>query len=61
MPTDLVTLLGHIATAGGEMQAQEVRRLLAVLDGDPGDEHAVTAAQHLVEAFLHDPHLTRFD
>ena len=61
MTTDLMTHLWHVAASGGAMHSQEARRLIAVLDGEPGDQQSVTAAQQLVEAFLHDPYLMRFD
>lgn len=60
MTTDLREHLLEICTSGGARQSQEARRLISVLEGAPEGDQAA-AAQHLVEAYRHDPYLTRCD
>jgi hypothetical protein len=61
MTTDLMEHLLEICRSGGVRQSQEARRLISVLEGAPDDDQAAATAQHLVEAFLHDPYLDRCD
>jgi hypothetical protein len=52
--------LREVIANGQPAHADEARRLLDRLSADPGDEAAAHAAAALVEAYLHDPHLTRY-
>jgi len=52
--------LAEVVQRGGPAQAEEARRLLAVLDEHPDDPSAARAADELIDAYLNDPHLTRY-
>ena len=52
-------MLHRVADHGGPAQSAQARRLLAELADDPDSAELQTAARALVEAYLHDPYLTR--
>ena len=51
--------LDLVAAHGAPAQQAEASRLARVLADTPDDAEAVTAARHLIDAYLHDPYLER--
>jgi hypothetical protein len=51
--------LREILERGQPAHAAEAARLLARLAADPGDARAMSDGAALVDAYLHDPYLTR--
>ena len=51
--------LDLVAAHGAPAQRAEASRLAKGLAEKPDDAEAVTAARHLVDAYLHDPYLER--
>jgi mannose/cellobiose epimerase-like protein (N-acyl-D-glucosamine 2-epimerase family) len=52
--------LQEIVDRGQPAHAAEAARLLWRLTTDPGDAEALADAAALVDAYLHDPYLTRY-
>jgi len=52
--------LGVIVSQGSPAQVDSAKVLLMELQENPTNVIAANAASALFEAFLHDPHLTRF-
>jgi hypothetical protein len=52
--------LREIIDRGQPAHAAEAARLRSLLDRSPDDPAALAAAAALVEAYLHDPYLTRY-
>ena len=52
--------LQEIVDRGQPAHAVEAARLLARLAADPSDARAMSDAAALVDAYLHDPYLTRY-
>ena len=48
-----------VAARGAPAQRAEALRLASILESTPDDAEAVAAAQHLIDAYLHDPYLER--
>lgn len=40
-------------------QAERAQMLIAVLESDAGDQAAISDAEALIEAYLHDPYLEK--
>ncbi len=57
--TDVEAQLHEIVAHGARAQSVEAARLLARLAADPDDPDTRSLAGALVEAYLHDPDLTR--
>jgi hypothetical protein len=55
----MLSLLQQIVEHGAPAQAVRARELLAELARAPDSDEALRSARALVDAFLHDPHLTR--
>ena len=51
--------LQRIVECGAPAQRDEARRIIGLLSEHPGDPDGLEAAQHLIEAYLHDPYLER--
>jgi hypothetical protein len=54
-----LTQLQEVCDKGAPAQAKRARELLALLQSDPRDEPSVFEADALIEAYLHDPYLTK--
>jgi hypothetical protein len=52
-------MLRQVVDHGGPAQAARARELLAELEQHPADPDLLRAAAALVDAYLHDPYLTR--
>lgn len=55
----MITMLGQVAEHGSAAQAAAARDLINRLAAAPGSAELRAAASALVDAFLHDPYLTR--
>ncbi len=55
----MLSLLQHVIDHGAPAQAARAREIAAGLTRHPDSEELRRAARELVDAFLHDPHLTR--
>jgi len=51
--------LRDVVAHGAPAQVAQARRLLELLEADPHDPGAAADRDALVNAYLHDPHLTR--
>jgi hypothetical protein len=56
---DLRARLVEIADRGGSAQAEQACKLLESLDDQPAPEVVTAKANDLIEAYLHDPYLTK--
>ena len=56
-----LTHLHEVREKGAPAQARRAGELLAALESDPDDAPSMTEADELIEAYLHDPYLTRND
>lgn len=59
MTADLLTHLREVAESGSPAQICEARALLGALASSPDDPRCQETARLLVDAYLHDPYLTR--
>ncbi len=59
MTADLLAHLREVAQSGSPAQISQARALLGALASSPDDPHCQETARLLVDAYLHDPHLTR--
>ena len=55
----MFSMLRQVAEHGAPAQAARARELLAELARAPDSAEVLTSARALVDAFLHDPYLTR--
>jgi hypothetical protein len=53
-------LLHQIIEHGQPAAAAQAKQLLSRIEADPDDADARADAEALVDAYLHDPHLTRY-
>lgn len=53
--------LEEVARKGAPAQATKARELLARIAGDPTDSSAIAETDALVDAYLHDPYLTKIE
>ena len=60
MTASVVQQLALIVSQGSPAQVDSATVLLMELQANPTNVMAANAASALFEAFLHDPHLTRF-
>lgn len=51
--------LREIQDKGAPAQAERARELIAILEVDADDRASVSEADALIEAYLHDPYLTK--
>ena len=51
--------LREVQDKGAPAQAEQAQVLIAVLQADAGDQAAVSDADALIEAYLHDPYLVK--
>jgi len=51
--------LREVQDKGAPAQAQRAGELLAVLDMDAADPESIVEADALIDAYLHDPYLTK--
>jgi hypothetical protein len=56
---DAVARLREVSLLGGPAQAEEARRLLALVDNGAGVESVDEQIAQLYDAYLNDPYLTR--
>lgn len=56
-----LALLEEIGQTGATAQAARAGELLRALNADAGDQQAHADADALIEAYLHDPYLTKND
>ena len=56
---DRLAALLEVRENGAQAQAERANQLLAVLQVDALDPAATTEADALIEAYLHDPYLTK--
>ncbi len=49
----------EVQDKGAPAQAQRARELIGILEVDEGEQEAVSEADALIEAYLHDPYLTK--
>lgn len=59
MTADLLTHLHEVAESGSPAQISEARTLIGALASSPDDPSCRQTARLLVNAYLHDPYLTR--
>jgi hypothetical protein len=55
----MLSLLQHVIDHGAPAQAARAREIAAALTRDPDSAELRRAARELIDAFLHDPYLTR--
>jgi len=53
--------LEEVVKRGAPAQAAKARELLDRMAGDPTDSSAITETDALVDAYLHDPYLTKIE
>ena len=51
--------LTEVIERGAPAQRDEARRLKSLLDADPGNVEALSAAGLLIDAYVHDPYLDK--
>ena len=56
-----LTRLREVREKGAPAQARRAVELIAALEFDSADSPSMTEADELIEAYLHDPYLTRND
>lgn len=59
MSSDLMSQLREVQGSDRPAHATRAGELLAVLSATPDDSGTLQAARLLIDAYLHDPHLTR--
>ena len=56
---DLREHLGQVVSSAAPAQSERARQFLDALDGGPWDDSTEAAARELIDAYLHDPYLTK--
>ena len=56
---DLRGQLGQVVSSAAPAQSDRARQFLDALDGGPWDDSTEAAARELIDAYLHDPYLTK--
>ncbi len=56
---DLREQLGQVVSSAAPAQSERAQQFLEALDGGPWDDSTETAARELIDAYLHDPYLTK--
>ncbi len=56
---DLREQLRRVVTSAAPAQSERAQQFLDVLDGGPWDDSTEAAARELIDAYLHDPYLTK--
>ena len=51
--------LTQVVTSAAPAQSERAQQLLDALDGGPWDNSTKAAARELIDAYLHDPYLTK--
>ncbi len=56
---DLREQLRRVVTSAAPAQSERAQQFLDALDGGPWDDSTEAAARELIDAYLHDPYLTK--
>ena len=56
---DLREQLTQVVTSAAPTQSERAQQLLNALDSGPWDDATEAAARELIDAYLHDPYLTK--
>ncbi len=56
---DLREQLGRVVSSAAPAQSERAQQFLEALDGGPWDDSTEAAARELIDAYLHDPYLTK--
>ena len=56
---DLRGQLAQVVNSAAPAQSERARQFLDALDGGPWDDSTEAAARELIDAYLHDPYLTK--
>ena len=56
---DLRQQLGQVADSAAPAQSERAQQFLDALDSGPWDDSIEAAARQLIDAYLHDPYLTK--
>lgn len=56
---DLRGQLAQVVASAAPAQSERAQQLLDALDGGPWDNSTEAAARELIDAYLHDPYLTK--
>ena len=56
---DLRGQLAQVVNSAAPAQSERARQFLDALDGAPWDDSTEAAARELIDAYLHDPYLTK--
>jgi len=56
---DLRGQLAQVVSCAAPAQSERAQQFLNALDGGPWDDSTEAAARELIDAYLHDPYLTK--
>ena len=56
---DLREQLGQVVGSAAPAQSERAQQILDALDSGPWDDATEAAARELIDAYLHDPYLTK--
>ena len=56
---DLQGQLAQVVSSAAPAQSERAQQFLNALDGGPWDDSTEAAARELIDAYLHDPYLTK--
>ena len=56
---DLRGRLAQVVNSAAPAQSERAQQFLDALDGGPWDDSTEAAARELIDAYLHDPYLTK--
>ena len=56
---DLREQLRQVVSSAAPAQSERAQQFLEALDGGPWDDSTEAAARELIDAYLHDPYLTK--